>query len=61
METNPHEHDDFLASLHKDADTYRHVHGSFLGRKGDILIWHADLAHGASRRLSIQELRAKAV
>jgi hypothetical protein len=48
METNPHEHDDFLASLHKDADTYRHIHGSFLGRKGDILIWHADLAHGGS-------------
>jgi phytanoyl-CoA hydroxylase len=48
METNPHEHNDFLASLHKDAETYRYARGSFLGRKGDVLIWHADLAHGGS-------------
>ena len=48
MDASPHEHDSFLASLHKDAQDYGHVRGSFLARKGDILIWHADLAHGGS-------------
>ena len=42
------EHDRFLASLHEDARQYNHTRASFLGRKGDILIWHADLAHGGS-------------
>jgi 2-polyprenyl-3-methyl-5-hydroxy-6-metoxy-1,4-benzoquinol methylase len=48
LEASPHEHDSFLASLHKDAQAYGHVRGSFLARKGDVLIWHADLAHGGS-------------
>ena len=42
------EHDKFLASLHADARQYNHAKASFLGRKGDVLIWHADLAHGGS-------------
>jgi phytanoyl-CoA dioxygenase PhyH len=48
MDASPHEHDSFLASLHKDALDYGHVRGSFLACKGDVLIWHADLAHGGS-------------
>ncbi len=43
------EHDRFLASLHTDARQYNHARASFLARKGDVLIWHADLAHGGSR------------
>jgi hypothetical protein len=48
MESHPEEHGQFLQSLHDDARTLGHVKGSFLGRKGDVLIWHADLAHGGS-------------
>lgn len=48
MESHPEEHDQFLQSLHDDAKTLGHVKGSFLGKKGDVLIWHADLAHGGS-------------
>lgn len=42
------EHEKFLASLHEDARRYNHTKTSFLGHKGDVLIWHADLAHGGS-------------
>jgi phytanoyl-CoA hydroxylase len=48
METAPHEHDQFLASLHEDAKKYNYRKSSFLAREGDVLIWHADLAHGGS-------------
>ncbi len=43
------EHDKFLASLHDDARKYNYAKASFLARKGDVLIWHADLSHGGSR------------
>jgi hypothetical protein len=39
------EHERFLQSLNDDAQKYGHVRGSFLAKKGDVLIWHADLAH----------------
>ncbi len=42
------ERDMFLASLHADAQKYNHMKTTFLGRKGDVLVWHADLAHGGS-------------
>ena len=48
MEGFADEHDAFLQSLHDDARTLGHVKGSFLARKGDVLVWHADLAHGDS-------------
>ncbi len=52
------EHERFLQSLHEDAEKYGHVQGSFLAKKGDVLLWHPDLAHcdakvtraGATRR-----------
>lgn len=52
------EHQRFPQSLHEDAEKYGHTRGSFLARKGDVLVWHADLAHcnaqatrpGATRR-----------
>jgi phytanoyl-CoA hydroxylase len=47
-ESNPSEHDDFLSSLHRDAKALGHVKGAFRARKGDVLVWHADLAHGGS-------------
>jgi Phytanoyl-CoA dioxygenase (PhyH) len=49
MEGFADEHDAFLQSLHDDARTLGHVKGSFLAKKGDVLVWHADLAHGDSR------------
>lgn len=48
MESQPEEHDLFLQSLHDDAIRFGQLKGSFLGKKGDVLIWHADLAHGGS-------------
>lgn len=38
----------FVESLHADAKKYNHKRSNFLGRRGDVLIWHADLAHGGS-------------
>jgi phytanoyl-CoA hydroxylase len=38
----------FLDSLHDDAARYEHKKSAFLGKKGDVLIWHADLAHGGA-------------
>ncbi len=40
------DHERFLASLHEDAATFGHKRSSFHARAGDVLIWHADLAHG---------------
>jgi phytanoyl-CoA dioxygenase PhyH len=48
MEANSAEHDAFLASLQEDARTFGQDRRSFLAKKGDVLIWHADLAHGGS-------------
>ncbi len=42
------EHNRFLASLHEDARTYGFSKKSFLAKRGDVLFWHADLAHGGS-------------
>ena len=48
MESHTSEHERFLQSLHDDATRLGHVKGSFLANKGDVLVWHADLAHGGS-------------
>lgn len=48
LEANPSQFDDFLAALHIDAKTYNHPKAKFLAKAGDVLIWHADLAHGGS-------------
>ncbi len=48
MEGHAGEHEQFLHSLQTDADTYGQTKASFLPRAGDVLIWHADLAHGGS-------------
>lgn len=58
MEGYAGEHERFLQSLHEDAEKYGHTQASFLAKKGDVLLWHPDLAHcdakvtrqGASRR-----------
>jgi hypothetical protein len=42
------EHKRFLASLHEDARKHSYLKKSFLARRGDVLFWHADLAHGGS-------------
>jgi Phytanoyl-CoA dioxygenase (PhyH) len=48
MESHPEEHPQFLDSLDNDAARFKHAKGSFLARKGDVLIWHGDLAHGGA-------------
>jgi hypothetical protein len=53
MESHVDEHERFLRGLHDDAAAYGHVKASFLANKGDVLIWHADLAHGGS---SVREI-----
>jgi phytanoyl-CoA hydroxylase len=42
------DHGDYLRSLHEQAHESGFRSGRFLARKGDVLIWHADLAHGGS-------------
>lgn len=42
------QHKEFLKSLHKKAKDQGIEVERFLAKKGDILIWHADLAHGGS-------------
>jgi phytanoyl-CoA hydroxylase len=49
MEHRPDEHSAFLRSLHDDAARFDYPRSSFLGKKGDVLIWHGDLAHGGAR------------
>jgi hypothetical protein len=43
------DHDRFLQSIIRDAETFGHRRGSFLARAGDVLIYHADLANAAAR------------
>ncbi|WP_149539758.1 phytanoyl-CoA dioxygenase family protein [Siccirubricoccus phaeus] len=48
MENFTEEHQAYLDSLLADAKTYNQTRGKFLAKKGDVLIWHADLANGAA-------------
>lgn len=43
------QHQEFLLGLHEQARAAGVEAESFLAKKGDILIWHADLAHGGSQ------------
>jgi len=42
-------HQQFLQQLHTQAKERGLVAERFLAKKGDILVWHADLAHGGAR------------
>lgn len=42
-------HQRYLAQLHEQAKAAGLKSDRFLARKGDVLIWHADLPHGGSR------------
>ncbi len=42
------QHHEFLLGLHEQAREAGIEKESFIAKKGDILIWHADLAHGGS-------------
>ena len=48
LPANSDEHPRFLRSIQEDALKYRHERKAFLPREGDVLIWHADLAHGGA-------------
>ena len=42
------QHQAFLQGLHTQAQARGIAQEAFLARKGDILVWHADLAHGGA-------------
>jgi hypothetical protein len=48
MEAHGEDHPAYLASLHADAEKYGHVKKIFAPKAGDLLISHADLAHGGA-------------
>lgn len=43
------QHQDFLKHLHVEAEQNEKEIERFLPKKGDALIWHADLAHGGAK------------
>jgi phytanoyl-CoA hydroxylase len=43
------EHLDYLAQLHTQAKSRNIDQKRLIAKKGDVLIWHADLAHGGSK------------
>jgi ectoine hydroxylase-related dioxygenase (phytanoyl-CoA dioxygenase family) len=43
------QHKEFLKQLHSQAEARGLKIEHFLPRKGDILVWHADLAHGGAK------------
>jgi hypothetical protein len=49
MTADADEHANFLQRLHEDAARYFHSRSNFLAKPGDVLIWHADLAHGGTK------------
>ncbi len=51
------EQERFVASLHADAETYGQTKGSFLAKRGDALLWHADLAHADAPVSKLQASR----
>jgi phytanoyl-CoA hydroxylase len=48
MMAHAEDHPRFLQSLQEDAKKFGHVKSRFHAKKGDVLVWHADLAHGGS-------------
>lgn len=48
MEAAPEDHDRFLASVHEDALKHGRRREAFHPKEGDVLVWHADLAHGGA-------------
>jgi phytanoyl-CoA hydroxylase len=54
-------HQEFLAQLHEQAKSRGIEIERFLAKKGDVLIWHADLAHGGARITSKHTRRSYVV
>lgn len=54
-------HEQFLAQLHEQARQKGIKQDSFLAKKGDVLIWHADLAHGGARITDNKQTRRSLV
>jgi Phytanoyl-CoA dioxygenase (PhyH) len=51
MPTKSGEYDRFIESLRERSEAKGLKRERFLARKGDVLIWHADLAHGGRREV----------
>jgi hypothetical protein len=54
------EYDIFLSTLHQQSDDRSLKREKFIARKGDAVIWNADLAHGGNRQL-IDKLTKKSI
>ncbi|MCO6415278.1 phytanoyl-CoA dioxygenase family protein [Siccirubricoccus sp. KC 17139] len=61
MENFSDEHQAFLDSVLADAKTYQQTRGKFLAKKGDVLVWHADLANGNPAMLQRDKTRQSLV
>jgi ectoine hydroxylase-related dioxygenase (phytanoyl-CoA dioxygenase family) len=48
VEDGPEKHEEWARWIHIEAERRQLPVGRFLAKRGDILIWHADLAHGGS-------------
>ena len=55
------QHKEFLEKLHTQAKERGIALEPFLARKGDILIWHADLSHGGARITTNDQTRMSLV
>ncbi|WP_317931760.1 phytanoyl-CoA dioxygenase family protein [Halioxenophilus sp. WMMB6] len=52
------QHGRFLQQLHDQAAVKGITKKTFHAKKGDVLIWHADLAHGGERRVNSSTRRS---
>jgi hypothetical protein len=54
-------HKDFLSGLDRQAKERGIERTSFLPKRGDVLLWHADLAHGGTKQLIPEATRRSVV
>ena len=61
MPVNSEQHDRFLQQIHEQAAAMGLKREKFTPKKGDALIWHADLAHGGSQEMDPKSSRKSLV
>ena len=61
MPHNDPDHGEYLNSLHEKAKAQGLLKKKFIAKKGDVLIWSGDLAHGGSKILNRDKTRRSIV